>query len=530
MSQATAEEVYNQRLVERDCYLEEAFRNAKVTIPALIPDGDDILSRSTPVRLKKPFQSLGARGVNNLSAKLLIALLPSNSSFFKYVLSEEARDEADEDAVDLSEIQSRLARRESRINTEVELQGIRSKAYQILRHLLVAGNVLAYVLPEGGVQVFPLNAFVVKRDGNGKLLDLIFVEKMARQSITDENVLRILAEVPTSDGDTEKPVPLYTRVMLEDGRYSMWQEVNGTEVPETRQTFAPKDLPTLALRYTSIDGEDYGRAFVEEYRGDLTSFEQMSRDVLFASANAAKVVWAINPTAAIKPRKFMEAKNGQAVSAAEGEISAVRLDKGGDMQVATVQMDRLEQALSASFMLNSSFQRNAERVTAEEIRRLAQELEDTLGGVFSLLSQELQLPLATLIEGNLVRTQKGFVKLPDDSVRIGVVTGLAAIGRNQELENLREGLALVAEASSILPGLPDYINEEDLNRRLWTGSGVETEDLIKSGAEVQQVRAERQQAQSAQTLGTELAKGAGTSAGNLPPEQIAEAVAAQQGQ
>lgn len=44
-------------------------------------------------------------------------------------------------------------------------------------------------------------------------------------------------------------------------------------------------------------------------------------------------------------------------------------------------------------LLNSAVQRNGERVTAEEIRYVAGELEDTLGGVYSLLSQELQLSL-----------------------------------------------------------------------------------------------------------------------------------------
>ncbi|WP_416142518.1 portal protein [Escherichia coli] len=48
-------------------------------------------------------------------------------------------------------------------------------------------------------------------------------------------------------------------------------------------------------------------------------------------------------------------------------------------------------------MPNSAVQRTGERVTAEEIRYVASELEDTLGGVYSILSQELQLPLVRVL-------------------------------------------------------------------------------------------------------------------------------------
>lgn len=529
---ATAESVYLQRIVDRQEYLDEAFKSAKVTIPAIIPDADDIRLRTTPATLNKPFQSLGARGVNNLAAKLLLTLLPSSSSFFRYFISEAIKDEAEAKGEDLTELQSRLARREARINTEVELQGLRPKVYQILRHLLIAGNVLAYLQPEGGLRVFSLNAYVAKRDGTGKLLDLIYSEQVDRESITDEKILAILALAPPDKTDSSrKTVDLWTRVILEeDDRYHSWQEIAGEKIPDTDEYWKADLLPWLALRYTSIDGEDYGRGFVEEYRGDLTSFEQLSRDTQFASANAAKVVWRINPTSVLKPKKFQDAPNGGAVLGNEGDIEAIRLDKGGDMQVAILQMDRLERSLSASFMLNSSFQRNAERVTAEEIRRLAQELEDTLGGVFSLLSQEFQLPLARILETGLSRRDKGFKPLPKGSVRVGVVTGLAAIGRNQDLERLVNGITLVAEASAVFPGLRDYVVESDLSRRIWTGSGVETDGLLKTDQMVQQERQAAQQAQSQQILGGELAKGAGKAAGNVDPAIVAQTIQQQAAQ
>lgn len=535
---SSAEEVYNQRATDRQTYLDEAFKSAKLTIPSVIPDANDIRERAPGIRLTKPFQSLGARGVNNLSAKLLMALFPSSSSFMRYMPSEDVKDAADaEGDGDLTKLQSLLARREGRITTEVETQGLRPKIYQAIRHLLIAGNVLLYKKERKGVQVFPLSAYVVKRDGTGKLLDLIYVEQMDRESITDQRILDALAKesplpehVDTKDAE-RKTVSLWTRVVLEsDGKYHSWQEACREKVEGTDEYFKPELLPWLVLRYTSIDGEDYGRGFVEEYRGDLTSYEQLSRDVQFASANAAKVVWRINPASVLKPKKFIEAGNGTAVLGDKDDVEALRLDKGGDMQVAILTMDRLEKSLSASFLLGSSFQRNGERVTAEEIRRLAQELEDTLGGTFSLFSQELQLPLALLIEAELIRTKDGFEPLPKDSVRVAVVTGLAAIGRNQELERFVTGLNLTAQASQVFPGLADHCEEAEVARRIWQGAGVDTDGLMKSSQKVAQERQERAQANAGTVLGGELAKGAGRAAGNIPPEQIANALQQQAGQ
>lgn len=525
----TAEELYRVRIEDREHYLYEAWRNAKLTIPNLVPDTDDALQSSTPTRLPKANQSLGSRGVNNLAAKLLLALLPSNSSFFRYVMSEETLDEAEATGTELSELESKLARRESRINTEVELQGIRTKAYQVFRQLIVAGNVVAYLKPEGGLQVIKLNAFTAKRNPDGKLLDLIYVEPMDRKALPPE-LEAMLPDGPGEDEKDGKVCGLYTRVEwnADTKRYDSWQEFAGEEVSDSRASYEADKLPWLVLRYSAIDGEDYGTAFVEDYRGDLTAFDQLSRDAKFLSGNAAKVIFGIKPASVLKPRKFQEAANGDAVVMEPDDVTAVQLDKTADSQVTTLQLDRLERALSASFLLNSSFQRNAERVTAEEIRRLAEELEDTLGGVFSLFAQEFQKPLAMIVEDNLVRTQKGFEKLPSGAVRIGVVTGLAAIGRNQELENLRNFGGLVAEWATMLPGLPQRIVEGDLIKRLATGTGITTEGLVKTNDEVEQERQAQQQAASTQTIGEEAAKGLGPAvagaAENLDPEQLAQAL------
>lgn len=86
---------------------------------------------------------------------------------------------------------------------------------------------------------------------------------------------------------------------------------------------------------------------------------------------------------------------------------------GQDTRYADCKMtaDAIESRLSYAFMLNSAVQRSGERVTAEEIRYVANELEDTLGGIYSILSQELQLPLANTLLNILSKRVKLLMSL-----------------------------------------------------------------------------------------------------------------------
>ena len=74
-------------------------------------------------------------------------------------------------------------------------------------------------------------------------------------------------------------------------------------------------------------------------------------------------------------------------------------------------MNRIETRLQFAFLLNSSIQRNAERVTASEIRFMAEDLEQALGGIYSILSQEFQLPFV-MRKMAMMEKSKKLPKLP----------------------------------------------------------------------------------------------------------------------
>ena len=88
----TAKERYLKLQQDREHYLDRAEECSELTIPSLIkPDG--FTSSSD---LYNPFQSVGARGVNNLASKLLLLLLPPNSPFFRLSITGDAKKELEE--------------------------------------------------------------------------------------------------------------------------------------------------------------------------------------------------------------------------------------------------------------------------------------------------------------------------------------------------------------------------------------------------------------------------------------------------
>ena len=154
---------------------------------------------------------------------------------------------------------------------------------------------------------------------------------------------------------------------------------------------APKDTsPWLVLRFNSVDGENYGSGRVEEFIGDLKSLEALSQAITEGSAAAAKVVFLVSPSSTTKPQTLAKAGNGAIIQGRPDDVSVVQVGKTADFQTAMQQMQTLERRISEAFLVLTV--RQSERTTAEEVRLTQLELEQQLGGLFSLLTVEFLVP------------------------------------------------------------------------------------------------------------------------------------------
>jgi hypothetical protein len=248
-----------------------------------------------------------------------------------------------------------------------------------------------------------------------------------------------------------------------------------------------------------LTARGYGRGYVEEYLGDLISLEGLSRAILEASAAASKVVFLVQPNGVTRMQDLAEAESGDFKSGVAADVSTLQVAKQADMAVAAQTAQRIEQRLSQAFMLYESITRDAERVSATEISMLAQSLEQTISGLYSNLAQSLQLPLVKRLMERMQK-QKRLPALPDGVIQPSIVTGTAALGRGNDLNNLMQFMQTV---SALGPGVLDqYMNIDEFIIRTGASLGIDMGGLVKTREQIaleQQAAIEaQQQAQLAQ--------------------------------
>ena len=489
---------YENMAAGRDAFLTRARHCAELTIPTLMPPEGHTYSS----QFLTPYQAVGARGVNNLASKLLMTLLPPNSPFFRLTIDDFDLVELGGDARGKAE--EALARIERSATQEIESRAIRVPTFEALKQLIVSGNVLVHMPDKGGMKVFRLDRFTVKRDTMGNILKIIVKETIAYDALPEE-VQEALIENPLYQETTnKKECDLYTCVKRVGKKYEVFQEVHGIVIPKSQGSYAEDRLPWMALRFIAIDGEDYGRGFVEEYAGDLKSLEALTRSIVEGSAASAKLLFMVRPNGTTKLRSIADSPNGAIISGDANDVTTLQANKFNDFRVAQETIRTITERLSFAFMLNSSVQRQAERVTAEEVRFMAQELETALGGIYSVLSQEFQLPLVNLLLNKMQREKK-MPKFPKDTLKPQIVTGLEALGRGQDLNKLQAFLQMLqplgAEVIASQMNLDDYID------RLAASLGIDTQGLIKSPEQKQQEMEQQQEMMEQQQMAQMAEKG-----------------------
>lgn len=491
-----AKATFEKLKTERDAYAQRAETNATYTIPALFPKESDDASTTYDV----PYQSIGARGVNNITSKILMAMLPPNQSFFRLGFDPEMQEKINNagDTTLKEDLEYGLSQMEQVMKRYIESSNMRPTISEAIKQLIVCGNALLFLPPaEGGIKLYKLRDYVVQRDSIGNTIQIVARDVMARGTIPEE----FLKNLESAEGSPDEKVEVYTHVYREDDtNWKSYQELGGETLSGTEQTYPLKLSPWIPLRFTKMDGESYGRAFVDDYLGDLVSLEKLSKSIVEMSAIASKALFLVSPGCQTNLKALNSAANGAFVQGRQEDIFPMQLNKYNDLQVAQSTCDKIESRLSYAFLLNSAVQRGGERVTAEEIRYVAGELEDTLGGVYSLLTQELQLPLIRRLF-NQLQSQGILPEMKEGMVEPTITTGLEALGRGHDLNRLSTFLEMIVPFGEIAF---QRINFQTLITRVASSVGIDTAGLVKTDEELANEQQAAQQQQLEQ-LGGEAA-------------------------
>ncbi len=472
----TARDRYDSLTKYRSQFLDKAVECSRLTLPYLIQNDEGRISWQN---LPTPWQSVGSKCVVTLASKLMLALLPPQTTFFKLQVRDDKLG-SEIPAEIRSELDLSFAKLERMVMDSIAASSDRVVVHQAIKHLVVGGNALLFMGKEG-LKHYPLNRFVVERDGNGNVIEIVTKELIDRKLLPENFLTK--EDRPNHPGDVNgvisfsgNDVEVYTHVRLDNNRWLWHQEVFDKRVPGTEGK-APIDAnPWLVLRFNTVDGENYGRGRVEEFLGDLKSLDALSQALVEGSAVAAKVIFTISPSSTTKPQSLAQAGNGAIIQGRPDDIQAITVGKTADFRTASELASTLERRLSEAFLVLTV--RQSERTTAEEVRLTQLELEQQLGGLFSLLTVEFLVPY--LNRKLLVLQRSGDLpKIPKDLVRPTIVAGINALGRGQDRESLTTFMATIAQVLGP-EALIKFINPDEAIKRLAAAQGIDVLNLVKS--------------------------------------------------
>ena len=482
----------------RQAHLKRARECSALTLPSILPpEGAD---ENTP--LPTPWQTMGARCVNNLSSKIVLSLMPPNSPCMRFIMDQKAEDALKQQMGDeqfASEVESVLAKREREVQQWMEKARIRVPSFRIMRLLIITGNALTYRQSKSkALKVYRLDQYVCRRNGQGDPVEIITNERVSPESLPES--MRGVADAEAASTGKQSMVNLYTYCRKIAGKWSIRQEACGQIVPGSQGKMDDESFPFNVLIWSLADGENYGRGHVEEHLGDFISLEGLTKALVEASASSARLLFLVNPNGVTSKRELINTANGGFATGTADDVTVLRVEKANDLSIVAQQIQTLKDDLSFAFLMHASIQRSGERVTAEEIRFMAQDIEDGLGGIYSILAQEYQLPLVQWALKSM-ETEGSIDKLPQE-ITVSITTGLEALGRNQDLDKLDRFMQKI----SFLPpeAIGRYLDISGYLKRVATSVNLDTTGLIKTAKQLAdedaQAKQEAQQQRIAETM------------------------------
>lgn len=486
----------------RQTFLTRCEKYAALTLRKLcLPNGYD----QNNVQLAHDYQSLGAQCVNHLSNKLMLALFAPSRPFFRLDPGDKLQAQLDGARVPSDELGQALSAAEKKAVRILDQRAIRPKMYEAVKHIIVTGNAL--MILDGKPRVLGLKNYVVKRAPDGTVLELLVLDRVHGMTLAAEAKDHLIS-VGT---DLHCVVDHFRWIKrTESGDYTLTQWVGDVKLPSKFDGKWPEEkLPYRAITWDLADGDDYGTGLVEEYANDFSALSMMSEATVQAAILASEFRFLVNPAGQTKVEDLNRSRNGSALPGMKGDIEILHSNTGAGLQTSLAIAEMYITRIGRGFLMQSAVTRNAERVTAEEIRLTAEELETALGGAYSRISVDIQVPLALWLMEEAGQSLKG------KDLKPTIVTGLDALSRTGDRDNLVLFISDVSSLSNLQPDLRGRMRLTPIIAAFAAARGLLSGSYLLSEDEYKQVVAQEQQKQLALQAASQQIEAQATQ----PPEE-----------
>ena len=466
---------------EKGDLIERSETYSRWTVSAIMPpDGGD------GVEQVKGNVHSGARLVNHLANRIVDVLFPITRPFFTVAMTPEAQlkleqELGDEEAGKMQEsIRDATAKLEKVAMRKLSLTEYRPTAILACKHLIVTGNALLRRMPDGKRVLYPVDRYGVRRDILGQEIEVVLSDKKMFSTFTEEMQELILAAHPATK--PEDVVQLLTHYKKDGKRWTINQEAEGVNLQnEKHQNETDYDL--LLLDWMLHPAENYGRGLVEDHAATFHSVDVTNEAILDLMSIIADVKFFVRPGSPLSHdlAALNSAPRGTYWPGNADDISVPEMRARNDLATMIEVVARWEADLSQAFLMSSV--RNAERVTAEEIRMVANELESSFGGLYSQLAQKWQQK-----EAEYAISKVDFAKeigSIGDMFEVVVTTGLESLSREGQIDNLRLAIGDLQMMEAVPEDLRGAMNSLRFAKFVFTNRSVDLKAFLNTQEEMQ---------------------------------------------
>ena len=520
----TLEQRWTTLNAKKSTLLSRAEKYARWTLPFLFPS---VTSQTTEgAEFLGTNDSIGARCVNHLSNKVVSTLFRPQGAFFRLHLDKKVikqmatvagMDDAKAIAQAIENVEAELKDIEDEATDLQDMVEYRPNATTAGKLLIITGNALMYHPKGKSVQVFNLRDYCVVRDLSGALIEILTREEKSFETFhpqVQDQLREHKGGSKRRDYSDADNIVVYTRVLLhDDGKFHVTQEAGHVSLDTTGVFFTKEALPWVPLTWNLARGEDYGRGLVEEYAGCFHALEVYHQSLINLAGIMGDIKFLVNPASLVDVVALNNSAAGSYHSGRDGDVTAIETKKQSDAQFILGMIERQEKNLAQAFLLNSATTRDAERVTAEEIRMVANELETSNGGVYSRLALQWQVPTANILLNQIEFDGSQF------KIKPKIITGMDSLSRQGEMDNLRQWVADLAMLEAVPEEVRRGINPLKFMAYIGTARSVDYNKFLYTDAELQQKQeqeqaalAQQEQAKAGAQASAQVAAAAGTEA------------------
>ena len=256
-----------------------------------------------------------------------------------------------------------------------------------------------------------------------------------------------------------------------------------------------KELPYVVPRYLKASTEIYGRSPAMNALPDVKVLNKMVETAMKAAAKQVDPPLLVPDDSMLSPIRMSAGSLNYYRSGSRDRIEPLNI--GQATTVTLNQENQRREAIQKTFHIDQLMISSQRSMTATEVIQRNEEKMRILGPALSRLQSELLQPMILRVFNIMLRNKLFQVApevLANQEIDIEYVSPMALAQRSQELQSLVRGLELFTQISQIAP-VQDYIDENGLVKQIINLLGLPAK-MIKSDAQVQQVREQRAAAQA----------------------------------